>query len=175
MHKRNHDHVDIRPACREDSSEIHQLITRSIREVSASFYDNDKQVIEVLCSENTPETLARAISDPDSYLVVAVLASGRIVGVGSLHKSGEIRQCYVAPEALRKQVGSRILEALEERALGWDLSELRLNSSLAARRFYATNGFRAAGESFLWKDVVKVYPMRKRLRQDGAPNAAHVD
>lgn len=121
---------------------------------------------EALCSENTPETLACAISNLD-YFVVAVLASGRIVGVGSLHRSGEIRQCYVAPEVLRKQIGSRILKALEERALDWGFSELHLNSSLGARRFYVANGFTLAGESFLWKDVVEVYPMRKQLRQRG--------
>lgn len=157
------DDVEIRRALRGDRESIYRVLTESIREAAASNYNDDEGLTEFWCSQAT-ETVDQAIGDPNFHILVAESASSGIVGVGTLHNEGEIKQCYVTREALRKGIGKRILSKLEEHARRIGLKELQLNSSIGARSFYERNGFEISGEPFMWNGVIKVYPMRKQLR-----------
>jgi len=156
------DNVEFRQAQRRDWEEIGKVLVRSIREVALPHYDNGERFVEFWCSQ-AMDTVDQAISDPSFYVVVAELAPDEIVGVGTLHSEGEVKQCYVTPEALQKGIGKRILGKLEYRARQIGLKELRLNSSLGARSFYERNGFKLAGQPFMWNGTIKVHPMSKRL------------
>jgi len=156
------DDVEIRPALRGDREAVCRVLTRSIREVAVPHYDNDERLVEFWCSQ-AMETVDQAISDPSFYVVVAKLAPDEIVGVETLHNEGEVKQCYVTPEARQKGIGEKILGELEYRARQIGLKELRLNSTLGARSFYERNGFKLAGQPFMWNGTIKVHPMSKRL------------
>ena len=66
-----------------------------------------------------------------------------IIAFGNLNKkSGEIEALYVGPEYLRRGVGRKILQALENEALDSGLKRLCLTSSLNAVGFYEGAGYR---------------------------------
>jgi N-acetylglutamate synthase-like GNAT family acetyltransferase len=154
--------VEIRPALKKDHEEVCRVLARSIREAVILHYNSEEGLAEFWCSQ-AMETVSQAISDPSFYVVVAKLAPDEIVGVGTLHNEGEVKQCYVTPEARQKGIGEKILGELEYRARQIGLKELRLNSSLGARSFYERNGFKLAGQPFMWNGTIKVHPMSKRL------------
>jgi GNAT superfamily N-acetyltransferase len=157
------DYVKMRRAQRRDRESIRRVLAESIREAAASEYAHDKDLSKYWFSR-AAESVDQAIGNPDFQVLVAEDSSGGIVGVGTLHNEGEIKQCYVTRKAWRKGVGRRILTELEEHAKRIGLKELRLNSSVGARSFYQRNGFHISGEPFMWGGVIKVYPMRKQLR-----------
>jgi len=87
-----------------------------------------------------------------------------VVGVGLLHRSGEIRLCYVAPGAQRKGIGKAIYLALEEQAKAWRLRTLRLESTVSARQFYEALGFRSAGMATPGFGISHCHPYEKQLQ-----------
>ncbi len=77
----------------------------------------------------------------NEWRIVATL-EGRIAGFCALEpKNGELRSCYVSPEASGKGIGRSLVHSLEEEARRYNLTRLRLDSSLTALGFYQRLGF----------------------------------
>lgn len=80
--------------------------------------------------------------------LVAVDADDTVIGYGALHVMwehlGEIRTLGVAEECLGRGVGSRMMEALEQRAIDLGLSQLFCLTFEVS--FFTRHGFQAMGE-----------------------------
>jgi N-acetylglutamate synthase-like GNAT family acetyltransferase len=153
----------LRVAGPDDAEQMRGVWLRSIREICGPDYGNDRELLEQWCSTKTVERVRALLADRDIVWLIATEASGKIVGLGGLHRRGDILACYVLPEVLHRGVGKTLLLALERKAVSLGLKELRLGSTATAVPFYKRNGYCADGEPFLFLDVIRAYPMKKAL------------
>jgi GNAT superfamily N-acetyltransferase len=86
----------------------------------------------------SPESL---IEDSRLGLVLIAVASGRIVGAGTLIGQW-IYNVAVEPDCWRRGIGTRIMDALETHARQADMRSIGLFSNLSALAFYEARGFR---------------------------------
>jgi putative acetyltransferase len=90
----------------------------------------------------TDERVERFLSNPDSEIRLVAEIDGVIVGVGGLVVANwELRACYVAPAAIRKGVGSALVQEIEYIAREHGLAYLQLDSSVTAEAFYLHHGY----------------------------------
>lgn len=154
--------VHIRAAARNDAHDAVAVLRASISNLCELDHQNDPATLEQWLGNKTPEHFGRWLADPSRYLVVA-LVEGTLSGVAALHRSGEIRLCYVKPGLTQIGIGRALLGALEARARDWGLLELRLNSSRTALAFYERSGYVACGDATPGFGVTHGYPHRKHL------------
>jgi len=145
-----------------DAIEALDVVRRSITELCEADHQRDEPTLERWLRNKTPEHFNRWCADPDTRLVVAQREAA-IVGVAALHRSGEVRLCYVRPDRARSGVGRELLLTIEAYARDWSLPALKLNSSLSARHFYERWGFSSAGASTPHFGVLRGYPYIKTL------------
>lgn len=154
--------VLIRHALAEDDEEAVAVLRQSITELCVLDHQGDTATLEKWLSNKTPDQFARWLSNPDSRLLVALVGPA-MAGVGALHRSGEIRLCYVRPGFTKLGVGRALLDALEAEARAWQLERVTLHSSLTARHFYERCGYVSAGDSLSGFGVSRAYPYAKSL------------
>jgi N-acetylglutamate synthase-like GNAT family acetyltransferase len=123
----------------------------------------DTDTLAKWLANKTPQHFHSWVASADNFCVVAE-ADGQVVGVGLLHRSGEIRLCYLAPGAQRKGIGKAIYLALEVQAKAWGLRTLRLESTVSARQFYEALGFRSAGTATPGFGISHCHPYEKELQ-----------
>jgi len=155
--------VKVRPATAADAEVALEVLRRSITLSCVADHQNDPQTLSHWLRNKTPERFEQWLSDPSSALFVAELAKC-VRGVGKLSRTGRIELCYVDPAFQRCRLGSALLNAMEDQARAWQLSELSLSSSLDACAFYARHGYRSAGPPVEALGAVRGFPFRKRLR-----------
>ncbi|HET6407065.1 MAG TPA: GNAT family N-acetyltransferase [Chthoniobacteraceae bacterium] len=131
----------VRPASNEDAEAAVTVIRQSIIESCVADHQNDRAALDQWLGNKTPQQFREWLGDPETFMVVAVIDSA-ISGVGAVRKCGELSLCYIDPARQRIGLGRAILEALETRAREWDLRELKLVSTCAARDFYERHGYR---------------------------------
>ena len=133
-----HDGITIRRAKQVDKGAIWQVHIRSVRGVCKTHYS--ERELEMWTEVLKPDRYAEQISKGPFYVAVE---DETIIAFGNLNKkSGEIEALYVDPEHLRRGVGRKILQTLENAALDSGLKRLCLTSSLNAVGFYEGAGYR---------------------------------
>jgi GNAT superfamily N-acetyltransferase len=152
-----------RTAEAKDAAAAVEVVRRSITELCMADHHGDAETLAKWLSNKTVPTFAAWFSRDDNFCVIAESA-GRVVGVGLLHRSGEINLFYLAPGVQRRGIGKAIHATLEERARAWALRGLRLDSTALARPFYEKLGYRPAGARKPSFGVLHVYPYEKTLR-----------
>jgi predicted GNAT family N-acyltransferase len=94
--------------------------------------------------------------------------AGRLVGAGRLHPiggtCGQIRYMAVDRTQRSQGIGQAILRELENRALGSELDEIKLNSRQDAVPFYERNGYQVLGPTHSLFGTIPHFEMRKQLR-----------
>jgi GNAT superfamily N-acetyltransferase len=163
--------VSIRRARIEDAESATTLLRESITQLCVPDHKNDTETLREWFRNKTPEHFERWVRDEENYLVVAEFDS-ELGGVGRLHRSGDIRLCYVRPGRERLGIGRALLEALEFQAQDWGLTELSLQSSITARSFYERHGYVSAGEPTCGFGLTHCYPYWKVLPFRGEPNVS---
>jgi ribosomal protein S18 acetylase RimI-like enzyme len=151
-----------RKATIDDAAAIATLVAESIREVCGPAYRNNKRIIGLWCADKTPSQMAQNIGAQNNYTMVGVM-DGRIVGVGLLHKYGEIALCYVLPGYLGKGVGRGLLAGMERKAKDLSIKTLILKSTLNAISFYQHHGYVEDGRKEMFLGEIRFQPMRKIL------------
>ena len=168
--------ISTRLATAEDAHEATLVLRRSITELCVADHQHDAPTLERWLRNKTPENFENWRADPDNWTVLAELA-GAIAGVAMLHRSGEVRLCYVRPDCVRMGVGRALLQTLEAQARHWQIATLKLNSSLTARHFYERCGFLLAGDPVPYYGVLGGYPFvrslspRRDMGEEHAPEA----
>ena len=86
-----------------------------------------------------------------------------IMGVGLLHRYGEIALCYVHPYYQGYGIGKGLLEDMERKARALKIKTLLLKSSLNAVSFYQLHGYVNDGPREMFLGEIRFQPMRKVL------------
>ena len=155
--------VEMRQAVSEDAEAAIKVVRLSIEQLCTADHRNDSEILATWLANKTPQAFLSWLSNADNFCVVAE-SDGHLLGVGLLHRSGELRLLYLAPGAQRQGVGSRINSALEEQAKQWGLRKLRLESTASARAFYEAQCYRSAGAAKVSFGVLQSYPYEKELQ-----------
>jgi GNAT superfamily N-acetyltransferase len=155
--------VTVRKAEPRDAEGAVAVLCRSITELCALDHRGDPETIRRWLENKTPEAFHAWLASDDNFCVVAELQN-EIVGVGLIHRSGDIRLCYLAPGLQRQGIGASIYWALEERAKVWGLDQVHLESTVGARKFYEHLGFRPAGPRTSGCGASHCYPYEKTLQ-----------
>jgi GNAT superfamily N-acetyltransferase len=161
----NTSRVAVRPAELADTERALSVVRQSIFQLCVADHQNDPATLERWLANKTPEHFARWLADATSAVVVAEL-DGEVRGVGNVMRTGKVNLLYVAPGFERAGLGVALLRDLERRALAWGLTELSLESSLAACAFYVHHGYQALGEPSCAFGVLRCYPFKKALRKN---------
>lgn len=166
----------VRPATVDDAIEAVSVVRDSIASCTDD-HRNDPATLERWLANKQPESFVQWIGNPRNFCVVEEVR-GKVRGVGVLRRDGELLLFYVAPDHQRLGLGRKIHAELEARAIHAGLPGLHLESTLAARAFYESLGYAAAGPARRLFGVLSVYPYAKPLPVTPAPEAidgkAHV-
>jgi GNAT superfamily N-acetyltransferase len=154
--------ASVRPARAEDAAAAVAVVRSSITELCAADHRGDAETLAQWLANKTPPDFITWIENAENFCVVAEIDS-RLVGVGLLHRSGEIRLFYLAPAAQRQGIGSAIHRALEDHARSWGLRTLTLHSTALACAFYEHAGYRSTGPARPAFGVVRTFPYEKQL------------
>ena len=136
----------VRPARLADALGIANVHRRAVHGLAADYYAQD-----VLEQWAGPVSLARAErlyreGQAGGAIQFVAELDGEVMGFGVVAPAaGEIVACYVAPEASRRGVGSRLLAEMEGLARQAGCAHLTLRSSTNAKSFYRARGYLEAG------------------------------
>jgi GNAT superfamily N-acetyltransferase len=161
--------VAVRQAEPKDADAAVDVLRRSITVLCAADHRGDSDTIEKWLANKTVKIFLAWLANKDNVCVVAE-ASDQTMGVGLLHRSGEIRLCYVAPGSQRQGIGRAIILELEQSAGAMELLKVTLDSTGSARPFYERLGYRTAGEPQPGFGVSLRHPYEKTLRPDPISN-----
>ena len=127
--------MKIRVATGGDASRIHDLHSRSVRELWPTHYSAAQ--IEGWIAGRTPEGYLAAISRGEMFV-----AEGDSMLLGFGHaKAGSIEAIYVEPEVRGTGVGSALLRRALIHARAGNPDTIRLTATLNAVGFYERFGF----------------------------------
>jgi GNAT superfamily N-acetyltransferase len=155
----------VRKAEPRDAEAAVEVVRRSITELCVADHRDDPDTVASWLSNKTVQNFVSWLADDDNFCVIAE-EKDRLLGVGLLHRSGEIRLFYLAPNAQLQGMGKAIHLALEEKAREWGLPELTLESTDLARPFYERLGYQSAGVVKLRFGMLHSYPYGKTLQPD---------
>ncbi|WP_078541772.1 GNAT family N-acetyltransferase [Thioclava sp. DLFJ5-1] len=136
--------IEIRQAMEADAVEAVTTLRRSITELCVADHQNDPPEIEDWLGNKTVETWRQWIARDDAVVLVAE-RDRKIIGVGMASLSGDILLNYVHPDARFGGVSKAILSGLEDVLRAHGIRRCRLESTVTARPFYESCGFRAEG------------------------------
>lgn len=151
----------IRIAIPSDAEAACVVVRKSITESCTDDHRGNDAVLAAWLANKTPEHMTGWIALPDAFAVVAESA-GTVVGFALMNLRGDIRLCYVLPEAQRRGLGRAMMTALEEEATRLNLTEITLESTTTAHDFYRALGFVDSGLPRTSLSVT-AQPMRKLL------------
>ena len=152
----------IRPAQPGDADAAIDVVRASITRLCTADHWNDEATLAQWLANKTAENFRSWIANADNFCVIAEDAD-TLAGVGLLHRSGEIRLFYLAPNAQRHGIGRTIHSALERKARAWELPALHLESTAFACRFYEAMGYHRDGAVKARFGVLQCHPYRKAL------------
>lgn len=152
----------VRRAEKTDAAAAVDVVRQSITESCTADHLGNADTLAKWLSNKTVQHFVSWLANADNFCVVAE-AGGRLLGVGLLHRSGDVNLFYLVPSAQRQGIGKAIHFALEERAKAWRLAKLKLDSTFLARTFYERLGYRPAGSATPRFGVLQVYPYEKTL------------
>lgn len=135
--------VNIRKMKKKDLQSVYVLIQKTIEISYSDVYP--LEAIELFKEYHSKENIAK---DASTGYSIVVEFNGAIVGTGTLLETN-IRRVFVSPSYQNEGIGKLISRELERKALSDKVSNLDLSSSLVARRFWESMGFRLQAEDFI--------------------------
>lgn len=154
--------ISIRPAEQRDADAAIDVVRRSISQLCVADHQNDEKTLATWLANKTPQNFLSWLSNVDNFCVVAE-SNNRLLGLGVLHRRGEILLFYLAPGEQRQGIGKMIHAALEEKADQWGLTSLHLDSTALACPFYEAMGYRPTGPAITRSGVLQCFPYAKQL------------
>ncbi len=147
----------------DDVEELSSMIEHTIEESYKWVYP--EQVRDIFKEESSSEQiLERAEND---YVLVAIDPddNARIVGTGTL-LSNRVFGVYVHPKYQGNGIGVRIMEQLEDRAIGNSIKRIILSASISSKDFYKKLGYKGEPKIYKLKDGKEyiVYDMEKDIQ-----------
>jgi putative acetyltransferase len=149
----------------EDAPLIAKLFYDSVRELGPLHYTPGQ--VAAWAPETQDRASAHARAADGRTTLVAVYGSGEVLAYGDLEGDGHIDHLYCRPDAAGAGVGSRLLDALLERADAAGMSRLYVEASELARGLFERKGFTLVlRRDFELRGVaIHNYEMERRRRQ----------
>ena len=132
--------IIIREFDARDAEAVSRLIRSNLTFVNSRDYESS--VINYMCGLFTPDYL-RGLSSIRRMFVAE--ENGKVIGTVGLERD-EVCALYVDPEVHGQRVGERLLQCIEDFALGRHVHVLHLSASLTAVGFYEKMGYRSKGK-----------------------------
>ena len=149
----------IRRARDEDCAAIARLRRQTIRHVNAKDYPQD--VIRRWSAKENARTLRASAADCKRWVA---LDRGKIVGFCEHDFDGALSRIYVHKDYIGRGVGSRLLKVAEASLKKQGCTEIRLESTMAAKGFYAAKGYTVVKKAAYGKSANEpIYKMLKKL------------
>jgi predicted N-acetyltransferase YhbS len=142
--------VKIRKATEADAERIHELNTDSVRKICSSVYS--PEIIDGWLKNRTPRGYLAGIRAGEMYVAEK---EGKIIGFGHA-VPGEILATFVDPAYVRRGVGSLLMKHGIGMANVKAPETIRIESTLNARNFYETFGFKVTREMMVRRGNVEV-------------------
>jgi len=133
------DEIEIRPYRAGDEHGIARVFFDSVRQVGVRHY-SAAQVEAWAPSPPAVDVVLARVAD-GRLTLVAVDASGAVVGYGDLEPDGHIDHLYCAPEAVGIGLGGLLVAALLDAAEQQGITDLFVEASDAARPVFERHGF----------------------------------
>jgi len=130
--------MQIRRATIDDAAAICDMHVRSIRQLCSADYTAEQ--IEAWAWRKRPENYSRAMSEGGETMFVAVDEHDRVAGFVAF-RDGEIYGLYVAPESVRKGIGTALLEVAEAEMRRAGVTVVKFRSTTTALPFYLRHGY----------------------------------
>lgn len=131
----------IRTAYPGDAAAACETIRRSIIELCVADHADDPTILAAWLANKTPADVRAWIANPDNIILVAT--EGDIVlGVGAVTHGGEILLNYVSPDARFTGISKALLRELGAKTAALGNGVSTLTSTLTARAFYDSGGYR---------------------------------
>ncbi|NQZ85524.1 MAG: GNAT family N-acetyltransferase [Nanoarchaeales archaeon] len=121
-----------------DEKSISKLHEETIRTINSKDYSNEQIETWPGILDNY-SNLLKTLQNNISYVVEL---DNIIVGFGDMGHSGEIFRLYTHKDYQGKGIASKILEKLEKEAKNLNLNKITLESSLTAKSFYESKGYK---------------------------------
>lgn len=151
--------ITIRPALDEDYADIVRLRQETIRHINARDYP--EEVIENWAAKVSVHNLRETA---DKFKRWVALDKKRVIGFCEHNSQCEVSRIYIHKHYLRNGVGSRLLEVAEASLEGDGCSEVKVDSTITARGFYAKRGYKLLRKTFHnGNEKEPVYEMLKKL------------
>ncbi|MDV0438696.1 GNAT family N-acetyltransferase [Xanthomonas sacchari] len=154
--------IRVRAFAPADADALATLFHASVRQAGIGDYSAE-QVAAWSPSRPDPGTyLRRAVH---RTILVAVDATGVVVGYGDLEPDGHIDHLYCHPERVGTGIGSGICAELEAVAQKTGIAVLSVEASEGARRLFARRGFALDSRNAFFFNGVMLhnYRMSKRI------------
>ncbi|MBE3636979.1 GNAT family N-acetyltransferase [Mangrovicoccus algicola] len=133
--------VTIRPGREADAAAAVALIRASITRLCSADHGDAPRLLEPWLANKTEAAWIRWARRPDAALLVAQEAE-TLTGTGMVDAAGTVLLLYVDPAVQFGGTGSALLARLEQAARRMGAGACRLESTLSARRFYESRGYR---------------------------------
>ena len=146
----------IRKARENDAEPIHKLHSCSVRTLCCEVYS--PEIIEGWLANRSPQGYLPGILRGEMYVAES---DGQIVGFGHAIP-GEIAAIYVDPAFIRCGIGRQLVEHGMKMATAGDYKTVKIDSTLNARSFYESCGFRFIKEITLRRNNVDIPALELR-------------
>lgn len=149
------DEIEIRPYRAGDEHGIARVFFDSVRQVGVRYYSAAQVAAWAPAPPEADVVLARVADG--RLTLVAVDASGVVVGYGDLETDGHVDHLYCAPEAVGVGLGARLVSALLDAARQQGIADLFVEASDAARPVFERHGFVVTGRNDLERHGVALH------------------
>jgi len=137
---------NIRRACVGDIDEVYSLIYESVSELCRQHYSQDK--IDSFI-DNLPSKILYYKWLTDKIMIVCCEGQS-IVGFGQFDPSEAfVDAIFVGPKHVGKGIGTKMMHYLEEVAQQLKKTEIAINASVNAIKFYEKCGYQQQGTFFI--------------------------
>lgn len=145
-----------------DADDACQVVRRSIAELCFEDHRGDAETLSEWLEDKTPARFEGWISS-DRHVAVVAESDETLAGFGLLNVSGYIELLYVDPKERFRGVSKALLLALEHEARSAGISELRLESTETALRFYERGGYSLTGGRTRGFGCTSCHSMSKKI------------
>ena len=142
---------DIRPMIDADGPALRELFRQSIQQIASKYYEADA-IAAWSASADDDEFVSRL----QRGLTVVALLHGEAVGFAQLYPADHIEMMYLSPQGSGLGIATLLCQHLEDEARIAGSRTLTTASSLAARRFFESMGFRVSSEETVQRNGVAI-------------------
>ena len=142
---------DIRPMTDADGPALRELFRQSIRQIASKYYDAD-----AIAAWSASADDAEFVSRLQRGLTLVALLHGEAVGFAQLHPADHIEMMYLSPQGSGLGIATLLCQHLEDESRIAGSKTLSTASSLAARRFFESMGFRVINEETVQRNGVAI-------------------